>query len=154
MDNPYYKSIYQQQSFTHVVMMTQCARVCMCVPGLRRRVLSRKQCIPCPFDFLSFSPSLTHTLTPSVCLSKGIPRKWLWWWLSVWTLENICMPSPCISFIPSICYCLLKSTCELRRRNGERGGGRERERTSGRGGMWRRWERGREEKCQFSKMRN
>lgn len=51
-------------------MMTWCACVCMCVSGLWRRVLSRKQCIPCPFDFLSVSPSLTHT--NSLCFSlKG-----------------------------------------------------------------------------------
>lgn len=60
------------------LMMTWCLCVCesewvcvrMCVPGLRRRVLSRKQWIPCPFDFLSFSPTLSHT--NSLCLSLSL----------------------------------------------------------------------------------
>lgn len=71
-------------------------------------------------SWFPFFCSLSHTHTNSLCLSKGIPRKWLCWWLSVWTHNNMCMPSPCLSFVCSICCFPLKSTNEICRMNGER----------------------------------
>lgn len=74
-------------------------RVC----GRWGRVLSRKQWIPRPFHFSALSCSVTHT--NSLCLSQsfsqGIPRKWLRWWLSVWTFENVYMLSACLLYPPT-----------------------------------------------------
>lgn len=41
---------------------------------------------------LWFPSLLSHTSFLFLCLSKGIPRKWLYRLLSVWTLKNMCVP--------------------------------------------------------------
>lgn len=51
------------------------------------RVSSRNTLNSHWFPFL-----LSHTSFLFLCLSKGIPRKWLCRLLSVWTLKNMCVP--------------------------------------------------------------